>query len=365
MHLRRSTASRSSQLYREGLWGKSLVEASGLQAEKNQSPSDWIDYLDICHSIEGISESDWLRVSKQYQSLSFRSPKLLLRLLNLLVTNTLTPDLTDARRKIYCESLSSTVKPRWLATISDIQKTGYLGSIASHYPGLLLAKEDWIPNHKYIGKVHEPRRNLALSLAEHTLSFETLIQRLCSSSISKQADSPIRKIAVVGNSPVILDKTEGNEIDSADVVIRFNNVSNLKGTQRHTGIKTDLWVMSPSTPIHCCPSDARGVVVSGLNALTRPSFYWQKLTALERPVSEFSSKSWYELVRCFNAPPSAGTLLWASLDALMINVDIRSYGFTISQEDRLSIRNHHADLTPRSSRHNWHAETSWLADRLA
>lgn len=361
----RSTASSISQLYREGLWDNSLVATSASLAEKSQNSSDWINFLDVCHSLEGISIANWIRVSQQYQSLSFTSPKLLLRLLNFMMNKSCMPDLSDIERRSHCGLLSSTIKPRWLATLSDVKNTGYLGTLSFHYPSLLVTKADCIPKLKYIEKIHESRRKPALALVECSQPFGSLIQQLCSASLGGQNGSTTTSIAVVGNSPAILDKTNGNEIDSADIVIRFNNVPNLKDTQRHTGVKTDLWVMSPSTPLNCCPADARGVVVSGLDALTRPSFYWQKLLSLGLPVSEFPSAAWYELVHCFNAPPSAGTLLWSSLESLMLNVDIRSYGFTLSQEDRTSIRNHHADKKPRSSRHNWQAETSWITDRLA
>ena len=40
--------------------------------------------------------------------------------------------------------------------------------------------------------------------------------------------------AVVGNSPIILEKEFGNDIDSHDVVIRFN-IAETEGYEKHVG----------------------------------------------------------------------------------------------------------------------------------
>ena len=49
--------------------------------------------------------------------------------------------------------------------------------------------------------------------------------------------SKINTIAIVGNSPVLLDKEYGAEIDSHDMVIRFNNFK-IEGYEIYTGKKT-------------------------------------------------------------------------------------------------------------------------------
>ena len=122
-------------------------------------------------------------------------------------------------------------------------------------------------------------------------------------------------VAVVGNSPDLLGQGKGEEIDSHDLVVRFNKISAETAQEEHTGKRTDIWVMSPSTSIEHCPPDAKMVVVSGLHALTRPSFYWRNLPTIGKPLAEFDASVWYELVQRFDAPPSAGTLAIAALRA--------------------------------------------------
>lgn len=48
-------------------------------------------------------------------------------------------------------------------------------------------------------------------------------------------------VAVVGNSPNLLKKEYGSEIDSHDIVIRCNKFE-LDGYEIHTGIKTNYIV---------------------------------------------------------------------------------------------------------------------------
>ncbi|WP_267523137.1 glycosyltransferase family 29 protein [Campylobacter sp. MG1] len=55
-----------------------------------------------------------------------------------------------------------------------------------------------------------------------------------------------KTIAIVGNSPTIMNENKGNEIDNHDIVVRFNNYPVDYSLQRHTGSKTDIWAISPA-----------------------------------------------------------------------------------------------------------------------
>lgn len=55
--------------------------------------------------------------------------------------------------------------------------------------------------------------------------------------------------AVVGNSPIILDKEYGDDIDSHDVVIRFN-IAETEGYEKHVGSKKNIRFMN-CHPILC------------------------------------------------------------------------------------------------------------------
>lgn len=48
------------------------------------------------------------------------------------------------------------------------------------------------------------------------------------------------EVILVGNGSSILDAENGSEIDHHPVICRFNDCK-LKGLERHTGIKTDVW----------------------------------------------------------------------------------------------------------------------------
>ncbi len=50
-----------------------------------------------------------------------------------------------------------------------------------------------------------------------------------------------KSIAIVGNAPSEIKKAKGDEIDSHDIVIRFNNYKT-KGFEKDYGSKTDIWV---------------------------------------------------------------------------------------------------------------------------
>jgi len=48
------------------------------------------------------------------------------------------------------------------------------------------------------------------------------------------------KVIIVGNNPVLLEKSYGKSIDSYDIVIRINRCIT-KELEKHTGTKTDIW----------------------------------------------------------------------------------------------------------------------------
>lgn len=61
-------------------------------------------------------------------------------------------------------------------------------------------------------------------------------------------DQPLR-IAIVGNSPILLEKEYGEEIDSHDIVVRFNNFV-INGYEKYTGIKTTDVCFNAYTPFN-------------------------------------------------------------------------------------------------------------------
>ena len=57
-----------------------------------------------------------------------------------------------------------------------------------------------------------------------------------------------KSVAVVGNGPSELGKSKGREIDSHDIVIRFNNYA-VDGYENDYGTKTNIWVRGGSPQV--------------------------------------------------------------------------------------------------------------------
>ena len=51
------------------------------------------------------------------------------------------------------------------------------------------------------------------------------------------------KIAIVGNSPILLEKELGEEIDSHDEIIRFNDFQ-IEGFEEKVGTKTTMYAFA-------------------------------------------------------------------------------------------------------------------------
>ncbi len=64
-----------------------------------------------------------------------------------------------------------------------------------------------------------------------------------------------KSIAVVGNAPSEIGLKNGIEIDSHDIVIRFNNFSTEKKYSKDYGIKTNIWAVTPAIESLFFPED--------------------------------------------------------------------------------------------------------------
>lgn len=370
--------------FSQGNWSPDLISRSLHLASSASDALHWFDYLNISHAIQGLAEEQWQLAVECGLSRHASSPALLLQLQNLIATPGLLTDVDERRRAQLQLRLQQSIGQRRMrsaACLSALRHSGYLGSRIAHYPCLAASRDLTIGGALPWWSRLSPKRDQAMRLAKRSSSLSSLIEELLQEEGHERAitmasaeesrpgimpsitdgvgQSPIR-LAVVGNSPTILESCEGERIDSADLVIRFNNARIDTDKVAHTGSRTDIWVMSAQTPVSQCPADARAVLISGLQPLTRPSLFWPRLPSLERRLSVCPAAVWYELVARFRAPPTAGTLLLASLRSL--SLDVSCHGFTREGRDHLHQRNHLTDNRPRSSRHNWQAEAHWLGE---
>ena len=63
-----------------------------------------------------------------------------------------------------------------------------------------------------------------------------------------------KKLAIVGNSPNLIEKRKGNQIDAADIVVRFNNFRT-QDFEADYGTKTNIWVCCQASDIVNRPAD--------------------------------------------------------------------------------------------------------------
>ncbi len=209
---------------------------------------------------------------------------------------------------------------------------------------------------------------LATSLLERT----TTLTQWCEELFAQQkGDCPVPRIAVVGNGPSLRGRAAGERIDSADLVIRFNQIHTGESMRHDTGQQTGLWVVSPGFSINGSKMPCHNLCLSGPAPFMRSSRYWSRLARL--PFTSLALTpldSWYSLVRLLEAPPSAGILVLHTLMEHFPNLHIEVHGFTvdtIESEDRNRAGSHYGDCHKVSTRHDWRKESlliqQWISKR--
>lgn len=349
--------------FKAGDWRPELASRALTIALTSNTTRDWISWIDVCHATRGITNHDLLQLQDNCAAWQMQTDGLRWRLENYTLAlrsedqRSIDARLTASLIKKLCQDRSSVNRLG--------QKLGLkpLGSQAADYPLLLatlkrLTDADLHAQVRQCSEYNQWLINTAASITDRMQSFENTISKLLS---NRSSGSGAITIAVVGNAPAILSNKQGAEIDDCDLVIRFNNASIEPSYNIHKGMRTDIWVMSPSTPISFCPTDAQSVIVSGVRPLIRPSRYWPTLDGAPS-LGECPDEVWYSLVEQLQAPPSAGLLMLSSLKSLNLNLDIKRFGFTESQDVHGIHKNHHADEATVSGRHNWSREVQWMQD---
>ena len=190
-------------------------------------------------------------------------------------------------------------------------------------------------------------RRLALSLRSKQSQWQTRLQ-----SELAQAKS----VVVVGNSPKLLESSQGAFIDSHDLVIRFNQF--LRRTDEiylAVSVKNLIFGSCPGFrgPI---PEHARYILITGPNMVWWQQ-NWQHLACANCPILGIPLTSWKTSVARLDAPPSAGfaCLDWLINDQRIENIRPRAlgFGYNPTQQSRYHIQN---DVHRATSRHNWRAE---------
>ncbi|AXF66375.1 MULTISPECIES: glycosyltransferase family 29 protein [unclassified Leclercia] len=187
----------------------------------------------------------------------------------------------------------------------------------------------------------------------HILNSRNKIETLIKNSKSN--------IKTIGNSPNQRGIKKGKAINNAGLVIRFNSFDTSLNRRADVGVKTDIWVKSPSFEEveRKSLSSIKSVIITGTNHLDRsPSaydffydFYKNKIPATNVPQDIYQTLS-----RKISSPPSGGiqVLFWLKeLNGRINSANI--YGFSLDKKNALKGPNGEVNQKAKYS-HNWDKE---------
>lgn len=214
---------------------------------------------------------------------------------------------------------------------------------------------------------------------ERVIRLSSLLQCNTKNLTDYLKASSIKSVSVVGNAPTLLSRQDGKKIDSADCVVRFNNVVITPDKVGSTGQNTDIHMCNPGfssrhtgRAFSSYKPETQTLWLSSYLPYTRPGKYWQELARLNDDAGlsfvESEHENWLTLVKQCEAPPTAGLL---ALKALSVTqCEINAFGFNLpstaspskSETTMQSSANHYGDRKKKSSRHNWQAEAECLRE---
>ena len=150
-----------------------------------------------------------------------------------------------------------------------------------------------------------------------------------------------KSIAVVGNGPSAIGFGRGEEIDSHDIVIRFNNVK-VDGFETDYGKRTDIWVKCQSNDVvHRKLKDLPFIMYEpNWDRTPISEEYIKAILSDETPADFFNTEEHSHLYEVLKTPPSTGLVL---MDNIFKHnpgeVDV--YGFQFLQEIQDGICSHY------------------------
>lgn len=170
-------------------------------------------------------------------------------------------------------------------------------------------------------------------------------------------------VCVVGNSPIELNTGNGENIDSHNLIIRFNNYSTDYPHSKDYGTKTDIWIKSG----HYADvkrrdiSDYKHIIVSGPNSIHRSPYgadLFKEYVDAGKSVGFFPHSLTTEVISKIEAPPSAGILVlyWLyKLTGPLKRENVYGFSFTDQLENKSS--HYFSDASSGDFyHHNWKAE---------
>ena len=174
-------------------------------------------------------------------------------------------------------------------------------------------------------------------------------------------------LAIVGNSECQLGQGRGSEIDSHDLVVRFNNFSLDPPFAQDYGTKVDVHVrVGEDSPKFDIPNPPTDVVISAVRLLDRFN-RWRvirRLLARGHRVATYPSRHQDALIHKLRRVPSAGLL------TTFVATDLRKdegrtsyYGFSFLDQTGSEPKSaHYFEKSSPSGRHEWPKEARLFAE---
>lgn len=145
-----------------------------------------------------------------------------------------------------------------------------------------------------------------------------------------------KSIAIVGNGPCEIGLGKGEEIDSHDVVIRFNNFQ-IKGYETDYGKKTDIWCCNLNSDIEIKNDNFKLILLPESIALRSCSKYKIFHEAIKNniPICCFNEEQTYGLTKDVFYSPTFGYRLIYGLNYILGSLDnVDFYGFNFLKEEK-------------------------------
>lgn len=170
-------------------------------------------------------------------------------------------------------------------------------------------------------------------------------------------------ICVVGNAGSIIGSGHGKQIDSHEVVVRFNCYSSDFSNSGDIGEKVTVWCCAPNCTQLFLDKDSKldWSVLSGPDVRYQMT-EWQYVALFVQQGGRVLTAPlpiWRGLVRLLHAPPSAGVLLLAWIIEIRGNAE----GLVVTGFDSgISTKQYHQALPGHKAaqRHNWQGESGIL-----
>ena len=182
--------------------------------------------------------------------------------------------------------------------------------------------------------------------------------------------NPEVKIAVVGNSSVDLRKGKGREIDSHDIVIRFNKFKLDQFLSQDYGTKTTVVASTKSVFTQVSRSYPRDayLFLLGEDPLNISNNIENERNIFDKykEVISYPRDFYRTLLKLFDAAPSSGLQVIYYLLRVRGNfTNVDFYGFSfIDQIGKNSVSSSYFSNTKPSFRHNWIGERRYIDDLL-